>query len=111
MRQQAGGAESMHARRGMASSLMHIGRSEGLAGLQAGLALAVVREASKAFFRIGCFQPILDAMHDSSSGPAPVAKRMASGMSSGAIAALVCTPIELPTTLSHVTWSSPLPGV
>ena len=54
MRQQAGGVES--ARRGMASSLLHIGRSEGLAGLQAGLTLAVVREASKAFFRIGCFQ-------------------------------------------------------
>ena len=77
---------------------MHIGRSEGLAyatqglntriavprqdliltrlslashrGLQAGLALAVVREASKAFFRIGCFQPILDAIHDPSTGPA-----------------------------------------
>ena len=93
VRQQAGGAES--ARRGMASSLMHIGRSEGLAGLQAGLALAVVREASKAFFRIGCFQPILDAIHDPASGPAPAAKRMASGMSSGAIAALVCNPIEL----------------
>lgn len=93
VRQQAGGAES--ARRGMASSLLVIGRTEGLAGLQAGLALAVVREASKAFFRIGCFQPILDAIHDPASGPAPAAKRMASGMSSGAIAALICNPIEL----------------
>ena len=95
VRQQAGGAESANARRGIVSSLVHIGRSEGVAGLQAGLALAVVREASKAFFRIGCFQPILDAMHEPGSGPAPVAKRMASGMSSGAIAALVCNPIEL----------------
>ena len=104
---------------------MHIGRSEGLAGLQAGLALAVVREASKAFFRIGCFQPILDSIHDPSTGSAyatpgaptpaqqtasqagllltrlslaldrPAAKRMVSGMSSGAIAAIVCNPIEL----------------
>ena len=72
VRQQAGGAETAHARRGIVSSLVHIGRSEGVAGLQAGLALAVVREASKAFFRIGCFQPILDAMHEPGSGPAPV---------------------------------------
>ena len=64
MRQQAGGAESMHARRGMASSLMHIGRSEGLAGLQAGLALAVVREASHAVFRRGFVHPHHDAKHD-----------------------------------------------
>ena len=89
------GAKSANARRGIVSSLVHIGRSEGVAGLQAGLALAVVREASKAFFRIGCFHPILDAMHEPGSGPAPVAKRMASGMSSGAITALVCNPIEL----------------
>ena len=93
VRQQAGRADS--ARRGMASAIMHIGRTEGVAGLQAGLALAVFREASKAFFRIGCFQPILDTIHDPASGPAPVAKRLASGMSSGAIAALICNPIEL----------------
>lgn len=93
VRQQAGSLDA--ASRGMAGSLAHIFRTSGLAGVQAGLQMAMVREASKAFFRIGCFQPLLDSIHDSTTGPAPAVKRMAAGMCSGAIAALVCNPIEL----------------
>tara|TARA_B110001452_G_scaffold266847_1_gene274822 strand:- start:1288 stop:2217 length:930 start_codon:yes stop_codon:yes gene_type:complete len=93
VRQQAGSLDS--ASRGMAGSLAHIFRMSGLSGVQAGLEMAMFREASKAFFRIGCFQPFLDRIHDPATGPAHPAKRMAAGMCSGAIAALVCNPIEL----------------
>jgi len=93
VRMQAGGLEG--ARKGMVGGLTHILRTQGLQGAQAGLEMSMVREASKAFFRIGCFQPFLDAIHDASTGPAPAAKRMAAGMCSGAVAALVCNPIEL----------------
>lgn len=57
--------------------------------------MAVVREGSKAFFRIGLFRPLLEQLHDPELGPAPMYKRMIAGMTSGAIAALVCNPIEL----------------
>jgi len=79
----------------LVATLRHVWQSHGLAGLQAGLQISVLREASKSFFRIGCFTPILDQLHDAAQGPAPLYKRMAAGMSSGAIAALVCNPIEL----------------
>lgn len=81
--------------RSLLVTLRGVWDSHGLAGLQAGLPMAVVREASKSFFRIGLFTPIMSQLHDSKDGPAPVWKRMGAGMSSGAIAALVCNPIEL----------------
>jgi hypothetical protein len=93
VRQQTGGPES--ARRGMLGNIMHAGRTQGISGVQAGLEMAMLREASKAFFRIGCFQPFLDQIHDPAAGPAPAVKRLAAGMCSGATAALVCNPIEL----------------
>ena len=69
---------------------------EGFAGLQSGLGPAVVREGSKTFFRFGLFAPILAQIHDpSSSGPAPLSKRMAAGAMAGAIAATVCNPLDL----------------
>jgi len=80
---------------GLLATLQNVYNSHGLAGLQAGLQMAVVREGSKAFFRIGCFTPILDLIHDKAQGSAPMHKRMAAGMSSGALAALVCNPVEL----------------
>lgn len=81
--------------RSLLSTLHTVWAANGVEGLQAGLQMALVREASKSFFRIGCFTPILNQLHDPSQGPAPLWKRMGAGMSSGAIAALVCNPIEL----------------
>jgi solute carrier family 25 protein 34/35 len=75
--------------------MRHIYLTDGSLGLQAGLRMAVVREASKAFFRIGLFDPLLGQLHDPARGSAPLYKRMLAGMTSGAIAALVCNPIEL----------------
>eukprot|EP00038_Savillea_parva_P020823 m.32612 g.32612 ORF g.32612 m.32612 type:complete len:299 (+) comp4903_c0_seq1:43-939(+) len=80
---------------GMLGTSRHIVATEGWRGLQAGLHMAVVREASKAFFRIGLFAPLVDQLHDPRKGPAPLSTRMVAGMTSGAIAALVCNPIEL----------------
>lgn len=81
--------------RNLLATLRSVYASHGLAGLQAGLQMAVVREASKSFFRIGLFTPILNCIHDPAQGSAPMYKRMLAGMSSGATAALVCNPIEL----------------
>jgi len=80
---------------GLLSTLQRIYVGHGLAGLQSGLQMSVMREASKSFFRIGLFEPILNTFHDKNEGPAPIYKRMAAGMTSGATAALVCNPIEL----------------
>ena len=88
--------QQMDARpRGLMLTLRGVFESHGLPGIQAGLPMAVVREASKSFFRIGLFEPILHQLHDTRHGPAPIYKRMMAGASSGAIAALVCNPIEL----------------
>jgi len=104
---------------GMLPTLRRIWAEHGVVGLQSGLQMAVVREASKSFFRIGLFVPILDAMHDKREGSAPVHKRLAAGMSSGAIAALVCNPIELVKTrqqaagagVSSFKYGGPIDGV
>lgn len=80
---------------GMLGTLRSVWSLHGWSGLQAGLQMSIVREASKSFFRIGMFAPILNQLHDSSQGSAPAHKRMAAGMTSGALAALVCNPIEL----------------
>jgi solute carrier family 25 protein 34/35 len=91
---------------GILGTLRSIWSSHGMAGLQAGLQMAIVREASKSFFRIGLFSPILNQLHDKSQGSAPMYKRMAAGMSSGAIAALICNPIELVKTRQQAAASS-----
>lgn len=70
-------------------------QAEGVAGLQAGLGPAVVREGTKTFFRYGLFSPILAAMHDGTPASAPISARMAAGATAGAIAATVCNPLDL----------------
>lgn len=79
---------------GIRATARHVYRTAGVRGLQAGLQMAVLREASKSFFRIGAFRPILNQLH-TGDGPPPLYKRMLAGMTSGATAALVCNPIEL----------------
>lgn len=71
--------------------------AEGIAGLQRGLQLAMVREASKNTFRIGLYQPLVDLGRGSSSapGPAPFAVLMPAAMASGAISALLTNPLDL----------------
>lgn len=104
---------------GLIATFRQIGAVHGLFGLQSGLQMSVVREASKSFFRIGLFLPILNSIHDKADGAAPIYKRLAAGMSSGAIAALVCNPIELVKTrqqaagagLSSFKYNGPLDGL
>ena len=71
--------------------------AEGLAGLQRGLQLAMVREASKNTFRIGLYQPLVDLGRGSSDvpGPAPFAVLIPAAMASGAISALLTNPLDL----------------
>ena len=67
-------------------------RVEGLRGLQRGLATAVVREALLNFFRVGMFEPVLRAYHPE-GGRAPLWKKIAAGITTGATAALVANPL------------------
>ena len=69
--------------------------TEGIAGLQRGLQLAMVREASKNTFRIGLYQPIVDAMHGAKAGPAPLTVLLPAAMASGSISALITNPLDL----------------
>eukprot|EP00040_Diaphanoeca_grandis_P001669 m.19136 g.19136 ORF g.19136 m.19136 type:complete len:296 (-) comp12350_c0_seq1:89-976(-) len=84
-----------NARPGLIQTFADVYRTQGIRGLQSGLQLAMFREGSKALLRIGCYRPILDQMHDPSNGSAPISKRMAAGMTSGAVASFVFNPIEL----------------
>ena len=71
--------------------------AEGITGLQRGLQLAMVREASKNTFRIGLYQPLVDLGRGSSRapGPAPFSVLMPAAMGSGAISALLTNPLDL----------------
>lgn len=60
-----------------------------------------VREASKNSFRIGLYDPLLQLMHADRSASAPWSVRLAAGLLSGAIAALVCNPLDLLKVASH----------
>jgi solute carrier family 25 protein 34/35 len=81
---------------------------EGMRGVQRGLGIAMVREGSKCFFRIGLFAPILSALHPaatigkgfsrtspSPSHNAPFWKKLLAGSASGLVAAIVCNPLDL----------------
>lgn len=68
--------------------------AEGMAGLQRGLPLAMAREASKNTFRIGLYQPILDAVH-TKEGPVPLSTMMSAAAVSGSISAMICNPFDL----------------
>lgn len=84
--------------RGSLDFLRHIYTTEGLAGLQRGLSFAMLREASKNSFRIGLYDPLLDWLHPphpECSAVAPWSSRLTAGLISGAIAALVCNPLDL----------------
>ena len=73
--------------------------SEGVAGLQRGLGFVLVRESSKNAFRIGLYEPTVAVLQtcrgDSASVPAPIAVRVVAGMSTGALSALICNPLDL----------------
>jgi len=104
---------------GVVTTLRRIWSQHGLMGVQSGLQMAVVREASKSFFRIGLFVPILNVIHDPKHGSPALYQRMLAGMSSGAIAALVCNPIELVKTrqqaagagISSFKYKGPIDGI
>ena len=69
-------------------------RVEGVRGLQRGLATAIVREALLNFFRVGMFEPVLHAYHPE-GGRAPLWKKIAAGITTGATAALVANPLDI----------------
>ncbi|KAI9188702.1 hypothetical protein H9P43_000123 [Blastocladiella emersonii ATCC 22665] len=73
-------------------------RMEGVAGLQKGLSPAILREGSKNLFRLGMYDPVINAMHPKSvygASPPPPWKLMAAGAICGAMGALACNPFEL----------------
>ncbi|KAF9998615.1 Mitochondrial oxaloacetate carrier protein [Entomortierella chlamydospora] len=74
-------------------------RHEGMRGLQKGLFPAILKESSKNIFRLGLYDPILNAMHPLSYpgevSTAPAWKRMIAGATCGAMGAISANPFEL----------------
>ncbi|KAG0254634.1 Mitochondrial oxaloacetate carrier protein [Actinomortierella ambigua] len=74
-------------------------RHEGMRGLQKGLFPAILKESSKNIFRLGLYDPILNAMHPLSApgeaSTAPAWKRMIAGATCGAMGAISANPFEL----------------
>ena len=70
-------------------------RREGIRGVQRGLHVAMIRETSKCFFRIGLYDPLLSYMHDLNSGKPPIYKRVGAGATAGVVAALITNPLEI----------------
>ena len=66
---------------------------EGFTGVQRGLRFAMVREASKNSFRIGLFEPLLQAQ-TGGSRRASWRERLLAGGTSGGVAAVVCNPLD-----------------
>ena len=53
-----------------------------------GVDRGMIRESTKCFFRIGLYQPVMDALHPpTTEGVAPMWKRFAAGATSGATCA------------------------
>ncbi|ORY00080.1 mitochondrial carrier [Basidiobolus meristosporus CBS 931.73] len=73
-----------------------IWNNEGFKALYKGITPAVYREGSKNIFRIGMFDPLLNAVHDPNCGvTAPTWKRVIVGSICGAMGAVSCNPFEL----------------
>ncbi|KAF9299120.1 Mitochondrial oxaloacetate carrier protein [Linnemannia elongata] len=74
-------------------------RHEGIRGLQKGLFPAILKESSKNIFRLGLYDPILNAMHPlnypGEASTAPAWKRMIAGATCGAMGAISANPFEL----------------
>jgi solute carrier family 25 protein 34/35 len=84
--------------RGVMDCLRSIGQAEGIAGLQRGLSFVLVREASKNAFRLGLYEPavaVLDGPPRPGKRVAPMSTRVAAGALTGALAALICNPLDL----------------
>jgi solute carrier family 25 protein 34/35 len=68
-------------------------------GLQKGLFPAILKESSKNIFRLGLYDPILNAMHPlnypGEVSTAPAWKRMIAGATCGAMGAISANPFEL----------------
>ena len=74
-------------------------QAEGVRGIQAGLAPAITREFSKTLFRYGLFSPLVDHLRIfqgiTEDQKTPIYVKILAGGSSGAIAALICNPLDL----------------
>ena len=72
-------------------------RQEGIHGLQRGLTPSLIREGSKNLFRMGLYDPLIQAMHDEEQRgtSAPVWKRIVAASFCGAAGAVIANPFEL----------------
>ena len=89
-------APSAAANQGVFGCLRSIYGAEGIAGLQRGLGLVCLREASKNTFRIGLYEPLVRKLEGRSSSSAPsTVTRVAAGAMTGGLSALICNPLDL----------------
>ena len=99
-------------------TLATIWRNEGVAGLQRGLAPAIMREGTKNFFRIGAYDPLVRLLHPDQRVRVPAWKRLLAGSACGTLGyihyafshphrAFSCNPFELVKTRLQSATSSP----
>ena len=79
---------------GTADCIRQTWAAEGMAGIQRGLGMAMVREASKNSFRIGLYDPLVRYLHRD-SGPPPWSIRIGAGAVTGAVSAFIVNPLDL----------------
>lgn len=85
---------------GFWNCLLQTYRAEGILGVQRGLSLAMFREGSKCFFRLGLYDPIvfrIHPVHDKSGSDkvVPFWKRLFAGGMSGMISSIICNPLDV----------------
>lgn len=80
--------------RGWRHCVAHNWAKDGIAGLQRGLSMAIIREGIFNFFRIGLFDPSVRFLHPSSD-PCPAYKKWVAGFGCGAIGGAIANPVDI----------------
>jgi solute carrier family 25 protein 34/35 len=101
----AGAAGGARAYEGWADCVAKNWRANGLRGLQAGLLLGVTREFFFNGVRLGCFEPLVDAVqgaNGTAGQPPKPHERLAGGLTAGALGGLLINPIDVLKTRAQI---------
>ena len=81
-------------------------RANGIRGLQAGLQLGIIREFFFNGIRLGCFEPLIDMVQNTtgSKGKAPpsASEKLAAGLTAGALGGLLINPVDVLKTRAQI---------
>ena len=81
--------------KGVVDAFIRIGRQEGLRGLQAGLGAAFLHQSMMNGARLGCYEPIQNALVEAGATPGSTLTRIAAGALSGGLGATLGSPAYL----------------